>query len=76
MSDSKKFTCKYCSASFGNIAQLLKHYETEHKDKPMKRYSIEHRPDRNKALISAPSAQEACQACGWMIGDCYIREVT
>lgn len=39
-----------------------------------KPYYIEHRPTKNRALTYADSAQEACEANGWMIGDCYVQE--
>jgi len=38
-------------------------------------YEIRNRVTGETAMVSADSAQEACQALGWMIGDCQVRAV-
>jgi hypothetical protein len=40
----------------------------------MKTYYVENRITKQRAIIEASSAQEACQKAGWMIGDCWVRE--
>ena len=35
-------------------------------------YHIEHRVSREKATVIAESFQEACEAKGWLPGDCYL----
>lgn len=38
-------------------------------------YVVENRVTKQKALVAAASAQEACAALGYMIGDCWVRQV-
>ena len=40
-----------------------------------KRYEITHRVLKLTGQASALSADEACRKLGWMIGDCYVREL-
>ena len=40
-----------------------------------KEYCVWHRITRDLRYITAPSAQEACEKLGWMIGDCQVKEV-
>lgn len=42
----------------------------------MKWYRLMHRGTKQFRDIEAASAQEACQAAGWLIGDCWVREHT
>jgi len=41
----------------------------------MKTYRVMHRETKDERTVDAKSAAEACQAMGWMPGECYIREV-
>ena len=41
----------------------------------MKRYCVKNRITQESATMDAPSAAEACALCGWLIGDCFVREV-
>jgi len=41
--------------------------------KRLTRYEVVHRPSQEKAFVEAESAQEACEAQGWMVGDCFVR---
>lgn len=41
----------------------------------MKTYRVMHRETKDERTVDAESAAEACQAMGWMPGECYIREV-
>lgn len=43
-------------------------------EKP-KRYRITNRVTQQTYEASAFSATEACQKLGWMIGDCYVKEL-
>ena len=42
----------------------------------MKTYRILHRPSGLWWEGQAPSAQDACLKAGWLIGDCWVRELT
>jgi hypothetical protein len=37
------------------------------------RYRVTHRESKAFTVIEAPTAQDACQICGWMIGDCHVQ---
>lgn len=40
-----------------------------------KKYDITDRiTGEKKQGVEAESAQEACEKCGWMIGNCYVQE--
>ena len=39
------------------------------------RYRITNRVTNQTYEASAFSADEACQKLGWLIGDCYVREI-
>lgn len=41
----------------------------------MPRYRIQNRVTKDWAEVEAPSAAEACQRMGWLIGDCYVRRM-
>ena len=38
-------------------------------------YRITNRITKESGQAYAPSAQDACQRLGWMIGDCFVQEV-
>ena len=38
-------------------------------------FDVQNRVTKERRRVAADSAQEACESCGWMIGDCYRREV-
>ena len=40
----------------------------------MPRYRVMHRINKMWWEGEAPSAQEACQKAGWMVGDCWVRQ--
>ena len=42
----------------------------------MKKYRLYHRSHKLFKDIEAESAQEACEKAGWLIGDCWVRELT
>jgi hypothetical protein len=42
----------------------------------MKRYRIWNRVTQGRWEGEANSAQEACQKAGWIIGNCWVRELT
>ncbi len=42
----------------------------------MKKYRLYHRVLKKFKDVEAASAQEACHAVGWLIGDCWVREET
>lgn len=42
----------------------------------MKTYRLYHRIQERFEQVEAESAQEACQAVGWYIGDTWVREFT
>jgi len=69
-----KLHCLYCPETPPNFKTLVDHYKDKHADK-LSRYLIENKTEKARAIISAPSAQEACQSLGWMIGDCFIKEL-
>lgn len=39
-------------------------------------YEVIDRVSKQRQRLTAESAQEACEACGWMIGNCFIRRVS
>lgn len=39
------------------------------------RYRVTNRVTKETQEVEAPSAQEACQRLGWLIGDCYIVKI-
>lgn len=41
----------------------------------MKRYRVIDRYSGQCETVTANSAQEACGQMGWMIGDCYVKEL-
>lgn len=41
----------------------------------MKTYQIQNRYTKEFETIEADSAQDACKKVGWMIGDCWIKEI-
>lgn len=41
----------------------------------MTRYLVIERASMETAIVVAASAQEACASLGWMIGNCYVRQV-
>lgn len=41
----------------------------------MKTYRVMHRETKDERTVDANCAAEACQAMGWMPGECYIREI-
>ncbi len=41
----------------------------------MPRYRVTNRATREAHTVEAPYAQDACEALGWMIGDCHVREM-
>jgi hypothetical protein len=40
----------------------------------LKPYTIVNRVTNQEHSVEAESAQEACELCGWKIGDCYVKE--
>ena len=42
----------------------------------MKRYRLMNRKTKEFRDVDAPSAQEACEKVGWLIGDTWVREET
>ena len=38
-------------------------------------YYVENRITKEARNAEASSAAEACEKCGWMIGDCYVRKL-
>ena len=40
----------------------------------LKTYRIQNRVTEEWWQGEAPSAQEACELAGWLIGDCWVRE--
>ena len=40
----------------------------------MPRYRVMHRINKMWWEGEAPSAQEACQKAGWIVGDCWVRQ--
>jgi hypothetical protein len=40
----------------------------------MKLYEVQNRITRERRVVEAKSAQEACKKCGWLIGDCFVKE--
>jgi len=40
----------------------------------IKRYIVVNRITKEGMRVWAPSAYEACRQCGWLIGDCFVRE--
>ena len=69
------FSCRYCKYSTPQFKELINHYNTNHNGRGLKRYQIKHRVRGDSAILVAPSAQEACEANGWKIGDCHVREL-
>lgn len=43
--------------------------------KDLKWYRLYNHRLKQHAVVEAPSAQEACESQGWMIGDCWVREL-
>ena len=41
-----------------------------------KEYCVWNRYLKELQWVIAPSAQEACEKLGWMIGECQVKEVT
>jgi len=41
----------------------------------MPRYRITSRITKEVYEIDAPTAQDACERLGWMIGDCHVRKM-
>ena len=48
---------------------------TTSQDKDLKVYSVTSRTTAELHFIVAPSPAEACAFCGWLIGDCYVKEL-
>ena len=38
----------------------------------MKLYEVQNRITKERRVVEAKSAQEACRLCGWPIGDCFV----
>ena len=38
-------------------------------------YKVKYRITGEERVIKADSAQGACEKAGWMIGDCWVREI-
>ncbi len=69
------FRCRHCYFSTPKFKELIDHYNASHNGRLLKRYQIKHKPTGNSAITGAPSAQEACEANGWLIGDCTVKEL-
>jgi len=69
-----KLYCNYCPEIYPDFKTLVDHYKDKHANK-LNRYLVENRAEKARAIINAPSAQEACQSLGWQIGDCFIKEL-
>lgn len=71
------FVCNQsnCNFSTPKFKELIDHYNLYHHGQGLKRYQIKHRIRGDSAIITAPSAQEACEAVGWRIGDCFVKEI-
>ena len=69
------FECRYCEFSTPQFKILIEHYVNNHQGKGLKQYKIRHRIKGDSAILTSPSAQEACEANNWLIGDCYIQEI-
>lgn len=41
----------------------------------LKSYGITNRVTGEYFRVKAPSAQDACEKCGWFIADCHVREL-
>jgi hypothetical protein len=39
-------------------------------------YIVRNRRTREVQRVKADNAQDACKACGWMIGDCFVQVVS
>jgi len=42
----------------------------------MKVYRITNRATRETQEVQADNASDACRQCGWLIGSCYVEELT
>lgn len=42
----------------------------------MKTYRVENRKTKISALVDAGSAVGACSKMGWLIGDCFVQEIS
>lgn len=42
----------------------------------MNTYRLIHRVTNEQQVVQAESAQEAAEKVGWMIGDCFVRDIT
>lgn len=68
-----KFVCRYCdSPPFPHFKALLDHYRKHH-SYLMKRYEIKNK-GVGKALVYAPTEDEAAYASGWPKFKCTIRD--
>jgi hypothetical protein len=47
---------------------------TDEGGEAMKLYEVQNRITKERQVVEAESAQEACEKCGWMIGDCFVGE--
>ena len=41
----------------------------------MPTYIVRNRKTRQVMRVKADNAQDACKACGWMIGYCFVQKV-
>ena len=39
------------------------------------RYQVKSHITGEIRIVHAPSAQEACELCGWLIGNCWVKEL-
>lgn len=66
---------EYTKQELSEIASKRKTHSRPISVKRAKQYHILNRVTKEEVDIEAPSAQEACEKMGWMVGDCYVREI-
>jgi len=43
--------------------------------KSVKLYQVQNRVTHTMFMVTAESAQQACEKAGWLIGDCWVRSL-
>lgn len=67
-----QYVCLVCSKKFPTFRLLDKHFRAEHPN-PVKRYSLNNKRFKQRALVYATSIKNACQGLGWLEIDCVIK---
>lgn len=70
----KEYVCAVCNKLLPDYRSFIDHYRESHTDR-VKRYDINNKRFKQKALVYAPSQRLALEGLGWQEIDCKIKVV-